>query len=143
MEAAYLFECPSVLTPDSSSINCQCLALVASEPSKTPVPWPHPEECYLAPGLAGYAELCMVGSPLSCTVLANSCPTSCFIAAMLWETLPELYMVSQLCHAMSISAVAHLKFKAVCCGDFAEALYCLMSIMHAWSTCRAGTCCRR
>ena len=82
MEAAYLFECPSVLTPDSSSISCQCLALVASEPSKTPVPWPHPEECYLAPGLAGYAELCMVGDPLSCIVLAKSVPR-CLSIAML------------------------------------------------------------
>lgn len=89
MEAAYLFECPSVLTPDSSSISCQCLALVASEPSKTPVPWPHPEECYLAPGLAGYAELCMVGGPLSCIVLATSLP-SCLSIAMLSEPHPKL-----------------------------------------------------
>jgi hypothetical protein len=130
VEAAYLFECPSGLTPDSSSINCQCLALVASEPSKTPVPWPHAGECYLAPGLAGYAELCMVGHPLSCVVLAKSCPT-CFSIALLWEPLPELYMVSQLCHAMSMKAVAHLKFKAVSCCGFAEALHCPMSTMHA------------
>ncbi|CAK0770014.1 hypothetical protein CVIRNUC_003725 [Coccomyxa viridis] len=58
-EAAYLFECPSTLTADSSSIACHCLAIVASEPSKIPVPWPVPEDCHFASGLAGYTELCM------------------------------------------------------------------------------------
>ena len=36
------------------------MAISASEPSKTPVPWPHPEDCHSAPGLAGYTELCLV-----------------------------------------------------------------------------------
>ena len=62
-EAAYLFECPSTLTADLSSVACHCLAIVASEPSKIPVPWPVPEDCHFAPGLAGYTELCMVAMP--------------------------------------------------------------------------------
>lgn len=60
VEAAYLYQCPSALVPDGRSASCHCLALVASEPSKIPVPWPIPEDCHSAPGLAGYTELCMV-----------------------------------------------------------------------------------
>ncbi len=64
-EVAYLFQCPSNVnagdaTSDSASQSCHCIALAASEPSKTPVPWPHPEDCHSAPGLAGYTELCLV-----------------------------------------------------------------------------------
>ena len=64
-EVAYLFQCPSRVgagntLSESSSQSCHCVAFAASEPSKTPVPWPHPEDCHSAPGLAGYTELCLV-----------------------------------------------------------------------------------
>ena len=63
-EVAYLFQCPSNVnsgntTIESASQSCHCIALAASEPSKTPVPWPQPEDCHSAPGLAGYTELCL------------------------------------------------------------------------------------
>ncbi|CAL5220004.1 g1949 [Coccomyxa viridis] len=63
-EVAYLFQCPSNVssgdaTSGSARQSCHCVAFAASEPSKTPVPWPHPEDCHSAPGLAGYTELCL------------------------------------------------------------------------------------
>ena len=64
-EVAYRFQCPSNVssgdaTSGSARQSCHCVAFAASEPSKTPVPWPHPEDCHSAPGLAGYTELCLV-----------------------------------------------------------------------------------
>lgn len=64
-EVAYLFQCPSnVVAGTASNVGitqtCHCVAFAASEPSKTPVPWPNPEDCHSAPGLAGYTELCLV-----------------------------------------------------------------------------------
>ncbi len=76
-EATYLFHCPSVFQGyeekggDSSEMSCHCVAFVASEPSKTPVAWPNPEECHYAPGLAGYAELCMVSARFQYRLQSN------------------------------------------------------------------------
>ena len=75
-EAAYLFQCPSnVVSGIGSDISiapsCHCVAFAASEPSKTPVPWPNPEDCHSAPGLAGYTELCLVtfATPSYCIIV--------------------------------------------------------------------------
>jgi len=76
-EATYLFQCPSAFQGyeenggDSSEMSCHCVAFVASEPSKTPVAWPNPEECHYAPGLAGYAELCMVSARFQYRLQSN------------------------------------------------------------------------
>ena len=57
-EVVYLFQCPSALSANLEDVEGHCFVLVASEPCRTLIPWPYPEECTPdAPCQAGWAEL--------------------------------------------------------------------------------------
>ena len=57
-EVVYLFQCPSALSASMEDVEGHCFVLVASEPCRTLVPWPYPEECTPdASSQAGWAEL--------------------------------------------------------------------------------------
>ena len=60
-EAIYLFQCPTALSGGLGDVGGHCLVLLASEPCRTLIPWPYPDQCSAdAPCQASWSELALV-----------------------------------------------------------------------------------